>query len=69
MISSVVNVETDLTPTCNSCGLATVRIGKLSEIGLHPPIHVFKCGPCRQIVSVELDCSRRLVGDGLRLSP
>jgi len=54
MTSSVVTAETDLTPICDSCGLATLRIGKLSEIGLHPLIHVFKCGPCRRIVSVEL---------------
>jgi uncharacterized protein len=37
---------------CENCGCATVKIGKLSRIGLHPLINVYKCQPCRKIISI-----------------
>jgi hypothetical protein len=37
-------------PPCETCGRATVRVGKLPRIGLHPLIYVYKCDQCRQII-------------------
>jgi hypothetical protein len=45
--------DADQAPCCDRCGLATVRIGKLAQIGRRPLVHVFKCKPCRQIMSIE----------------
>jgi hypothetical protein len=41
-----------LSPSCENCGCATVKVGKLSRLGLHPLINVYKCQPCRQIISI-----------------
>jgi hypothetical protein len=45
--------ETCLPPRCESCGVGTVRIGKLPRIGLRPLVYVYKCDACNQITSVE----------------
>ena len=45
--------ETCLPPSCEVCGVDTVRIGKLPRIGLRPLVYVYKCGGCNQITSVE----------------
>jgi hypothetical protein len=48
---SVVNSEIRLAPSCETCGLATVKIGKLPQMGLRPLIHVYECKPCKRILS------------------
>ena len=45
--------ETCLPPRCESCGVGTVRIGKLPRIGLRPLVYVYKCDACNRITSVE----------------
>jgi hypothetical protein len=50
---SVPLIETVLPPHCESCGVGTVRIGKLPPIGLRPLVYVYKCNACNQIASVE----------------
>ena len=45
-------VQAERPPSCENCGCATVKIGKLSRIGSHPLINVYKCEPCRQIISI-----------------
>jgi hypothetical protein len=45
-------VQAERPPSCENCGCATVKVGKLSRIGLHPLINVYKCQPCRQIISI-----------------
>ena len=45
-------VQAERPPSCENCGCATVKVGKLSRLGLHPLINVYKCQPCRQIISV-----------------
>jgi hypothetical protein len=42
-----------LPPSCEICGLATVKIGKLPEVGLHSLLYVYKCEPCRQVISIK----------------
>ena len=42
-----------LPPSCEICGVGTVRIGKLPRIGLRPLVYVYKCDACNQITSVE----------------
>jgi hypothetical protein len=44
-------VQAERPPSCENCGCATVN-GKLSRIGSHPLINVYKCQPCRQIISI-----------------
>jgi hypothetical protein len=51
--------ETCLPPNCEQCGVGTVRIGKLPRIGLRPLVHVYKCGGCNQITSVEPEAAER----------
>jgi len=41
-------------PSCDNCGQATVKVGELSRLGSHPLIHVYKCQPCRQVISITL---------------
>jgi hypothetical protein len=50
---SVPHSETALPPRCEICGIGTVRIGKLPQIGLRPLVYVYKCDACNQITSVE----------------
>jgi len=50
---SVPDSETALPPRCEICGIGTVRIGKLPQIGLRPLVYVYKCDACNQITSVE----------------
>jgi hypothetical protein len=50
---SVPHSETCLPPRCESCGVGTVRIGKLPRIGLRPLVYVYKCDACNRITSVE----------------
>ena len=45
-------VQAERPPSCENCGCATVKVGKLSRLGLHPLINVYKCQPCRQIISI-----------------
>jgi hypothetical protein len=45
-------VQAERPPSCENCGCATVKIGKLSRIGSHPLINVYKCQRCRQIISI-----------------
>jgi hypothetical protein len=45
-------VRAERPPSCDNCGRATVKVGKLSRLGSHPLIHVYKCQPCRQIISI-----------------
>ena len=45
--------EAGLPPRCESCGVGTVRIGKLPRIGLRPLVYVYKCNACNRITSVE----------------
>jgi DNA-directed RNA polymerase subunit RPC12/RpoP len=47
--------EKSLSPRCEACGRDTARLGKLPRIGLRPLVHVYKCGACNQIMSVEPD--------------
>jgi hypothetical protein len=42
-----------LPPRCEMCGVGTVRIGKLPQIGLRPLVYVYKCDACKRITSVE----------------
>lgn len=62
---SVPLIESALSPCCESCGVGTVRIGKLPRVGLRPLVYVYKCDACNQITSVEPDrqddASRRRV--------
>ena len=51
--------ETCLPPSCETCGVGTVRIGKLPRIGLRPLVYVYKCGGCNQITSVEPEAAAR----------
>ena len=50
---SVPHSEICLPPRCESCGVGTVRIGKLPRVGLRPLVYVYKCDACNQITSVE----------------
>jgi hypothetical protein len=52
-IMSVPHSEIGVPPRCETCGMGTVRIGKLPRIGLRPLVHVYKCDACNQITSVE----------------
>jgi hypothetical protein len=45
-------VHAERPPSCDNCGRATVKVGKLSKLGPRPLIHVYKCQPCRQIISI-----------------
>src|ERR1700730_9170828 len=45
-------VQAERPPSCENCGCATVKLGKLSRLGSHPLINVYKCQPCRQIISI-----------------
>jgi hypothetical protein len=45
-------VQAERPPSCENCGCATVKVGKLSRLGLRPLINVYKCQPCQQIVSI-----------------
>jgi hypothetical protein len=45
--------EAALPPRCETCGIGTVRIGKLPRIGLRPLVYVYKCDACNKITSVE----------------
>jgi Uncharacterized conserved protein (DUF2285) len=45
-------VQAERPPSCENCGCATVKVGKPSRIGSHPLINVYKCQPCRQIISI-----------------
>jgi hypothetical protein len=47
--------ESALPPRCEICGIGTVRIGKLPQIGLRPLVYVYKCDACNKITSVEPD--------------
>jgi hypothetical protein len=47
--------EQSLSPRCETCGRDTARLGKLPQIGLRPLVHVYKCGACNQIMSIEPD--------------
>jgi len=55
-----------LPPHCEMCGVGTVRIGKLPQIGLRPLVYVYKCDACNRITSVEPgrqeDTTRRQAG-------
>jgi hypothetical protein len=53
--------EIGLSPRCESCGRPTSRLGKLPRIGLRPLVHVYKCAPCNQIISIEPDQRESLV--------
>jgi len=50
---SVPHSEICLPPRCESCGVGTVRIGKLPRIGLRPLVYVYKCDACNKITSIE----------------
>jgi len=50
---SVPHSEICLPPRCESCGVGTVRIGKLPRVGLRPLVYVYKCDACNRITSVE----------------
>ena len=45
-------VQAERPPSCENCGCATVKVGKLSRLGSHPLINVYKCQPCRQVISI-----------------
>jgi len=45
-------VQAERPPSCENCGCATVKVGKLSRLGSRPLINVYKCQPCRQIISI-----------------
>jgi hypothetical protein len=45
-------VQAECPPSCENCGRATIKVGKLSRLGSHPLINVYKCQPCRQIISI-----------------
>jgi len=47
--------EKNPSPRCEACGRDTARLGKLPRIGLRPLVHVYKCGACNQIMSIEPD--------------
>src|SRR6266581_7294579 len=46
------DVQAERPPSCENCGCATVKVGKLSRLGSRPLIKVYKCQPCRQIISI-----------------
>jgi hypothetical protein len=50
---SVPLTESVLPPRCESCGVGTVRVGKLPRVGLRPLVYVYKCDACNRITSVE----------------
>jgi hypothetical protein len=42
-------------PRCETCGRATAQLGKLPRVGLRPLVHVYMCGACNQVMSIEPD--------------
>jgi hypothetical protein len=51
-VRCMTQVQAERPPSCENCGCATVKVGRLSRIGSHPLINVYKCQPCRQIISI-----------------
>jgi hypothetical protein len=47
--------EKNPAPRCETCGRDTARLGKLPRIGLRPLVHVYKCGACNLVMSIEPD--------------
>jgi hypothetical protein len=58
--------RTGQSPRCETCGLATTKLGKLPGIGLRPLIYVYKCESCNQIMSIEPDQPTKLARPALR---
>ena len=52
LVGMMTEVQAERPPSCENCRCATVKVGKLSRLGLRPLINVYKCQPCQQIVSI-----------------
>jgi hypothetical protein len=51
--------------TCRSCGKDAVYVGKLPAIGVHAPVHVFKCDTCLTIRQAPVEMAElRMSSDG-----